>query len=118
MFRHTLYGLTIVLMALAMTSPSASAAGLGYFEDFESVELGDYISQQTDWHEAHYGENVPIVTDAQAFSGTKSITSNAGNTGMIIDFEEPLVDDGLTFSFMWYKEDWGPGGEDDRDPVH
>jgi len=114
MFKQMTYGFMAVLAALVLASPAAFAAMPPYSEDFDSVALGEYVSQQEDWTPAHFGENTPVVTDAQAFSGSQSITDNGGGVGMALVFDEPLLDQQVNLSFMWYKENWGSGGEDDR----
>ena len=115
MFKQMTYGFMAVLAVLVLASPAAFAAMPPYFEDFDSVALGEYAPQQADWHVPEYMGSGPVVTDAQAFSGTQSITDNDGsNVGMMLVFDEPVVDQQVNLSFMWYKEDWGSGGEDDR----
>jgi len=115
MIQQTVCRLTIVLAALVLAGPAALAVMPPFSSDFESLELEDFVAQQEDWTLPAHMDYAPVVTDAQAFSGTQSITDNEGNrAGMELVFDEPLTDAEVILSFAWYKEDWGNPGEDDR----
>jgi hypothetical protein len=102
------------LTVLLLASSVALAAVPPYSDDFDSSALGDYVSQQADWTPAHFDPNLPVVTDAQAFSAPNSITDNGGGVGMELVFDPPLTAPEVVLSFMFYKEDHGSSGEDDR----
>ena len=115
MIKQAVRTLTIALVAIALTGPAALAVTPPYSTDFESVALGEYVDQQTDWDLPDHLAPSPVVTDAQAFSGAQSITDNEGaGSGMQLVFDEPVTAQEVVLSFAWYKEDWANPGEDDR----
>ena len=105
---------------VALTSRSFGETAVPYFEDVESVNTGDYVSQTDVWQLVHH-DNGPIVSDDKAFSGGQSLSDQGDNVGMLTTpspdspfADGPLTGDQAGISFMWYKEDHGEDGEDDR----
>ena len=104
-----------IAVVLAWPGSSPAVMNLPYFEDFESVAPGTYWPDQTDVWGRMNGDLSPVVTDAQAASGTQSVADAGADTGMrTAPFDTgPLTGDKAGISFMWYKEQW-LGGEWDR----
>ena len=106
---HLIVGVAILA---ALSGPSFGEMILPYFEDFESV---GYLSPTNAWELAHFGAG-PVLTGAEAFSGTVAITDNAGgNVGMsTAEFSQPIDGPNGGISIMFRQGDYGNAGEDDR----
>ena len=106
---HLVVGVAILAV---LSGPSFGAMILPYAEDFEAV---GFLSPTEAWVQAHFGFG-PILTGAESFSGSVSVTDNAGNgTGMSTDtFSQPIDGPGGGISIMFRQGDYGSSGEDDR----
>ncbi|MCH2231424.1 MAG: Omp28-related outer membrane protein [Crocinitomicaceae bacterium] len=102
--------ITYLLSAVLLAS---SATAQIFTDDFEGYATGDYIgpgsAEWTTWSGAEGGAEDVQVTNAQAFSGTKSIyfssvAANGGPQDVVLDFGQQYNDGVFTYESAIYIE--------------